>query len=113
MRFYATLPGLRNTADGSAALNHNTTGTSNIAMGTMPGSNLTTGSNNIDLGAPGVAGESGVIRKASHRLRPGLSSLASAARRWQTELPSSLTRAASLALFCPRPVQKPHKADGS
>jgi hypothetical protein len=37
MRFYATLPGLRNTADGSAALNHNTTGTSNIAMGDNAG----------------------------------------------------------------------------
>jgi hypothetical protein len=40
----------------------NNTGSFNIAVGFSAGNNLTTGSNNIDIGAPGVAGESGVIR---------------------------------------------------
>jgi hypothetical protein len=31
-------------------------------VGDSAGVNLTTGSNNVDIGAPGVAGESGVIR---------------------------------------------------
>jgi flagellar capping protein FliD len=54
--------GLRNTANGAGALSRNTTGSLNIALGDSAGLNLTTGSNNIDIGAPGVAGESGVIR---------------------------------------------------
>src|SRR5438552_10503746 len=54
--------GSGNTADGQGALNHLTTGSSNIALGATAGTNLTTGSNNIDIDAPGVAGESGVIR---------------------------------------------------
>ena len=54
--------GLRNTANGANALNRNTTGSFNIGLGDSAGLNLTTGSNNIDIGAPGVSGESGVIR---------------------------------------------------
>jgi hypothetical protein len=53
---------LRNTAIGTGALNTTTTGSFNIGVGGTAGMNLTTGSNNIDIGAPGVAGESGVIR---------------------------------------------------
>src|SRR5207237_2328410 len=44
------------------ALNHNTSGNSNIGLGGNAGMNLTTGSNNIDIGNVGVAGEGGKIR---------------------------------------------------
>jgi hypothetical protein len=53
--------GNHNTAVGFQALMNNT-GSNNIALGSNAGADLTTGSNNIDIGAPGVAGDSNVIR---------------------------------------------------
>ena len=52
--------GNNNTAIGRSSLNHNTTGSSNIALD--GGFFLTTGSNNIDIGNSGVAAESATIR---------------------------------------------------
>jgi Chaperone of endosialidase len=51
-----------NFAAGLGALQHNTSGNSNIAFGVLAGSLLTTGDNNIDIGNEGVAVESNTIR---------------------------------------------------
>jgi len=62
---WRSLTGSNNTADGDAALVHNTTGNSNIGLGVNAGANLTTGDNNIDIGNGGVAAEPNTIRIGS------------------------------------------------
>ena len=47
---------------GVNALQHNTSGTRNIALGVNAGLSLTTGDNNIEIANAGVAGESSTIR---------------------------------------------------
>ena len=57
-----TTTGFANTGIGLSSLWFHTTGHWNIALGYAAGQNLTTGDNNLDLSAPGVAGESNIIR---------------------------------------------------
>jgi len=57
-----TTTGFGNTGIGLSSLWSHTTGHWNIALGYAAGQNLTTGDNNLDLSAPGVAGESNIIR---------------------------------------------------
>jgi hypothetical protein len=54
--------GFGNTGIGLSSLWSHTTGHWNIALGYAAGQNLTIGDNNLDLSAPGVAGESNIIR---------------------------------------------------
>ena len=61
MRSFSTTQGTT-TLPKAWALEHNTIGSSNIAVGSQAGSNLTTGSNNIEIGNLGSAGESNTIR---------------------------------------------------
>lgn len=61
---YGNTSGGANVGVGQGALYNNTTGSDNVAIGSGAGESIT-GSNNVDIAAPGVSGESGVIRIGS------------------------------------------------
>ena len=76
------------------------------------GINLTTGSNNIDIGAPGVAGESGVIRIGKSPTATATFIAGISGKTVANGVGVSLIPADSLVPFSPRPASRRYQADG-